>query len=150
MSHYDTPSVSSSSTNPNSRFQSILGQALQAYKDTTGKDLPRLSDQLFGDLSACDSPGAILVVLQKQLPGYDQLPGSSQEAPKWPWLNDTVDVLNQVLQTIGSVVGIVSPSGLDGTWAEFSRVILIHYVGISSCGGDLWRNLRPAYRRFPP
>jgi hypothetical protein len=111
MSHLvsHTPSGSGSSTNSNSRFQSILDQALQAFKDTTGKDLPRPSDPLFSDLSACDSPGAILAVLQKQLPGYDQLAGSSQETSKWPWLDNTVDVLTQVLQTIGCGVGIVSP-----------------------------------------
>lgn len=106
MSH--TPSGSGSSTNSNSHLQSILDQALQTYKSTTRKDLPRPSDPLFSDLSACDSSGAILAVLQKQLPGYDQL-GSSQETSKWQWLDDTVDVLTQVLQTISCGVGIVSP-----------------------------------------
>jgi hypothetical protein len=111
MSHLvsHTPSASGSSTSSNARFQSILDQALQAYKETTGKVLPGPSDQLFSDLSACDSPGAILAVLQEQLPEYDQLAGSSQETSKWPWLDNTIDILTQVLQTIGCGVGIVSP-----------------------------------------
>jgi hypothetical protein len=97
---------SHSVTNSNSRVQSIVNQALQEYKNTTGKDLP--SHPLFRDLTACDSAGAILGVLQRQLPGYDT-PGGSQEQSKWPWLGTTVDVLSQVSQTIGSGIGIVSP-----------------------------------------
>jgi hypothetical protein len=96
---------SPSATNSNSRYQSVINKALQEYKNTTGKDLP--SHPLFRDLTACDSAGAILGVLQRQLPGYDT-PGSSQESSKWPWLGTTVDILSQVLQTIGSGAGIVS------------------------------------------
>jgi hypothetical protein len=96
---------SPSATNSNSRYQSIINQALQEYKNTTGKDLP--SHPLFRDLTACNSAGAILGVLQRQLPGYDA-PGSSQESSKWPWLGTTVDALIPVLKTIGSGVGTVS------------------------------------------
>jgi hypothetical protein len=97
---------SPSATNSNLRLQSIVNQALQKYKNTTGKDLP--SHPLFRNLTACNSASAILGALQRQLPGYDP-PGGSQEASKWPWLGTTVDVLSQFLQTIGSGIGIVSP-----------------------------------------
>jgi hypothetical protein len=88
MSHIPSPNDS------NFCFQSILDQALQSYKNTTGEDLP--SHPLFRDLTACHTTGAILAVLQSQLPGYDQ-PGSNKDTSKWPWLDTTVDVLSQIL-----------------------------------------------------
>jgi hypothetical protein len=91
----------------NACFQSILNQALQAYKNTTGKDLP--SHPLFRDLIACHSPNAILAVLQRQLPGYDQ-PGTSHDTSiQCPWLGTTVDLISQVVQTVGAGVGLVNP-----------------------------------------
>jgi hypothetical protein len=105
MSH--TPSA----TDPNSRFQSILDEALRAYKNTTGKDLP--SHPLFLDLTSCESPASILTALQKQLPWYDQ-PGTSRDtSTKSPWLDTTVDVISQVLQTIGAGAGVVCPPNLN-------------------------------------
>jgi hypothetical protein len=95
-----------SATDPNLRFQSILDQALYAYNVTTGKDLP--SHPLFCDLTACDSAGAILSVLQRQLPGYgyDQ-PGTSH-GTSTEWLATTVDVVSHVFQTIDAGVIMVS------------------------------------------
>jgi len=101
MSHCHTPSL----TNPNSHFQSIFDQALQAYKNTTGNDLH--SHPLFRDLTACNSAGAILIVLQRRFPAYDQ-PGTSQDTST-EWLPTSLDVINQVLQTIGAGVSLVSP-----------------------------------------
>jgi hypothetical protein len=103
-------SHNSPTTHPNSRFQSIFDQALQAYKTTTGKDLP--SHPLFRDLTACDSLDAILAVLQRQLPGYDQPGPSNDTSMRWPWLATTVDITSQVLQTLGAGIGIVSPPAL--------------------------------------
>jgi hypothetical protein len=93
------------------RFQSIFDEALQVYKNTTGKDLH--SHPLFRDLTACESPASILSALQKLLPWYDQ-PGTSHDtSTKSPWLDTTVDVLSQVLQTIGAGVGMVSPPNMN-------------------------------------
>jgi hypothetical protein len=100
MSH--TPS----SIDPNSHFQSIFDGALRTYKNTTGKELP--SHPLFRDLTACDSPDAICQVLQRQLPGHDQ-PGTSRDTST-DWLVATVDVISQVVQTIGAGVSMVSRS----------------------------------------
>jgi hypothetical protein len=96
-----------SASDPISRFQYIFDEALQAYKNNTGIDLP--SHPLFRDFTACDSPNVALTVLQMQLPGYD-LPGSSQDAStNWPWLATTADVLSRVLQSISTGVDMVSP-----------------------------------------
>jgi hypothetical protein len=99
-------SPTTSAADPNLRFQSIFIQALQAYKNTTGKDLP--SHPLFRDLIACDSTDAILTVLQRQLPGYDQAGTSHDTSIQWPWLATTVDLITQVSQTIGAGVGLVN------------------------------------------
>ena len=100
-------SPTTSAVHPNPHFQSIFNQALQAYKNTTGKDLP--FHPLFRDLIACDSPDAILTALQRQLPGYDQ-PGTSHDTSmQWPWLATTVDLISQVVKTVGAGVGLVNP-----------------------------------------
>jgi hypothetical protein len=104
-------SYTPSATDPNTRLQSIVDEALRAYKNTTGKDLP--SHPLFLDLITCQCPASILATLQKQLPWYDQ-PGTSRDtSTKSPWLSTTVDVLSQVLQTVGAGVGMVSPPNLN-------------------------------------
>jgi hypothetical protein len=103
-----------SSNDPNSHFQSIFDEALQAYKNITGKDLP--SHPLFRDLTACDSRDAICMVLQRQLPGYDQ-PGTSRDTSTG-WLVAMVDVMNQVIQTLGIGTSFVSrkdASNMPGT-----------------------------------
>ena len=93
-----------STTDP-SHFQSI-DEALKMYKDKTGKDLP--SHPLFRDITACASPEAVLAILRKESfhPGLGQ-PGTSHDTSA-EWLETTVDILNQVLQTVGAGVGIVS------------------------------------------
>ena len=89
-----------------SYFRSIFDQALEAYKDKTGKDL--LSHPLFRDITSCASPEAVLAILRSESfhPGLGQ-PGSSRDTST-EWLAPTVDVLNQVLQIVGAGVGIVS------------------------------------------
>jgi hypothetical protein len=104
-------SHTTSATDLNSRFQFIFDEALRAYKNTTGNDLP--SHPLFLDLTACESPASILAALQKQLPWYYQ-PGTSHDtSTKSPWLDTTVDILSQVLKIIGAGVGMVSPPNLN-------------------------------------
>ena len=87
-------------------FRPTFDKALQEYKDKTGRDLP--SHPLFRDITACTSPEAVLAILRNQTfhPGPGQ-PGSSHDT-SGEWLATTVDVLNQVLQTVGAGVGIVS------------------------------------------
>jgi hypothetical protein len=90
-------------TDPNPHFQSILDQALNAYKNKTGKDLA--SDPLLAELTACHSPEAILTVLRRQLPGFSQPGGDSARWTKW--LDAAVNVLLAFSATIGGGIGLV-------------------------------------------
>ena len=98
MSH----SHSTATSSPN--FQSIINNALEAYKKRTKKDI-RIHP-LASQLEACSSPAAILAVLHQQLEGLDQSSGSDDRRTKW--LGPTVNVLCTVSDTLGEGVGLVS------------------------------------------
>jgi hypothetical protein len=96
MSH-SQPTASSSSN-----FQLIINNALEAYKKRTKSDL--LAHPLAPQLQACDSPGAILAVLQQQVQGLDQ----SGTDDRWTkWLDPTVNVLFAFSVTLGTGIGMV-------------------------------------------
>ena len=96
MSHSQLTSASSSN------FQLIINNALEAYKRHTKNDL--LAHPLASQLQACDSPGAILAVLQQQVQGLDQ----SRTDDRWTkWLDPTVNVLFAFSSTLGAGVGLV-------------------------------------------
>jgi hypothetical protein len=85
-----------------SNFQLIINNALEAYKKRTKKDL--LAHPLAVQLQACDSPGAILAILQQQVQGLDQ----SRSDDRWSkWLDPTVNVLFSFSATLGAGVGLV-------------------------------------------
>jgi hypothetical protein len=97
MSHTH-PTVS-----PSSNFQLIIDSALGEYKKRTKNDL--LAHPLAAQLQSCNSPGAILAVLQLQAQGLDQS-GSRDE--RWlRWLDPTVNVLYALSSTLGASVGLV-------------------------------------------
>jgi hypothetical protein len=96
MSHSQLTAASSSN------FQVIVNNALEAYKRRTKNDL--LAHPLAPQLQACDSPGAILAVLQQQVQGLDQ----SRSDDRWTkWLDPTVNVLFAFSATLGAGVGLV-------------------------------------------
>ena len=106
MSH---PTVASSS-NSCSNFQLIINNALKAYEKRTKKDL--LAHPLAAQLQTCDSPAAILAVLQQQLEvsGLDQ---SQSGDDRWTkWLDPTVNVLFAFSATVGAGVSLVYPESL--------------------------------------
>jgi hypothetical protein len=84
-------------------YQAIFDNALEGYKKKTGKDL--ISDPLLCRLESCNSPDAIIAILQAQIlrPGQPQSSGDRLLT----WLNPTINVLNAFSKTIG-VVGSVS------------------------------------------
>jgi len=97
--HPTAPSSSSSSSN----FQLIINNALDAYKKRTQNDL--LAHPLAAELQPCNTPSAILAVLQKQLQGLDQ---SRSSDDRWTrWLDPTVNVLFALSATLGEGVGLV-------------------------------------------
>jgi hypothetical protein len=97
MSH--TIATAASSSN----FQLIISNALDKYKKRTKNDL--LTHPLAVQLQSCDSPSAILAVLQQQVQELDQ---SRSADERWSrWLDPTVNVLYALSATIGAGVGLV-------------------------------------------
>jgi hypothetical protein len=87
-----------------SNFQPIFNNALKAYEKRTKKDL--LAHPLAAQLQDCDSPSAVIVVLQLQIQVLDQ-PQSSND--RWTrWLDPTGNVLYAFSETIGEGVSLVS------------------------------------------
>jgi hypothetical protein len=98
MSHSHLTAASSSN------FQLVINNALDAYKKRTKNDL--LAHPLASQLQACDSPDAILAILQQQVQGIDQ----SRSDDRWTkWLDPTVNVLFAFSSTLGAGVGLVCP-----------------------------------------
>jgi hypothetical protein len=100
-----SPMASSSSAN----FQSIFNASLQAYDNKTKNNL--LNHPLATQLQSCDSPNAILTVLQDLVQQFDQRRTSDERLKNW--LDPTVNVLYAFSATLGEGVGLVSLSSLS-------------------------------------
>ncbi|KAN0116136.1 hypothetical protein V8E52_006193 [Russula decolorans] len=95
--------MASSSSSSSSNFQLIINNALDAYKKRTKNDL--LAHPLAAKLQPCNTPSAILAVLQQQFQGLDQ---SRSTDDRWTrWLDPTVNVLFALSATLGEGVGLV-------------------------------------------
>ena len=94
------PSTSTSHSN----FVSIFNAALETYKCKTKKDLT--SHPLLPTLQSCDSPEAILTVLQEQIPAFGQSQIGDDGLTKW--VTPTVKVLYSFSAALGAGVGLVS------------------------------------------
>ena len=99
MPHTQPTAASSSSIN----FQIIFNNALKAYKRRTKNDL--LMHPLAPQLQACETPSAVIAVLQQQVQGLDQSGGSDSRLTKW--LNPTVNVLYVFSAALGEGVSLV-------------------------------------------
>ena len=93
-----TPSTSSSSN-----FQSIFNAALERYDNKTRNKL--FTHPLASQFQSCDSPAAVLSLLQELVQQFDQGRGSYQRLSNW--LNPTVNVLFALSATLGEGVGLV-------------------------------------------
>jgi hypothetical protein len=103
------PSVATMSQNPptadsSSNYQVIFDNALKYYQAKTGKDLK--SDPLLRSLETCNSPDAVLILLRRQIPGFDQ--SGSRDERLTNWVNPVVNVLYNFAETIDGAVGLVS------------------------------------------
>ena len=96
------PTASSSSSSSN--FQSVLNAALEAYEKKTKCKL--LTHPLAAQLQSCDSPTAILSVLQDLIQQFDHRRASDERLSNW--LNPTINVLYAFSSAIGQGVGLVS------------------------------------------
>ena len=95
MSHSTSTAASSSN------FQQIINNALKAYEKCVKIDL--LTHALVFELQACNSPAAILTILQQQVEGPDQ------SRSRWTrWLVPTVKVLYTFSAILEERAGLVS------------------------------------------
>ena len=130
------PNASSSSTSTSlSNFQSVLDAALEAYERKTKSKL--LTLPLAAQLQSCDSPAAILSVLQGLTQQFDRRRRGDERLTNW--LTPTVNVLYAFSSAIGQGVGLVSPNSLSSL--EFlSRSC--HSSGILTCQRGILRHRR--------
>jgi len=97
MLHTHTTAASSSN------FQLVFNNAIKEYEKRTKKDL--LAHPLAAQLQACDSPTAVLAVLQLQVQALDRSQSSNDRWAKW--LGPTVNVLYAFSETLGEGVSLV-------------------------------------------
>ena len=102
MSHTN-PTAASSSSSSSFNFQLIINNALDTYKSRTRNDLR--AHPLAAQLQACDSPTAILALLQQQVQGLDQSRSTDERWTKW--LDPTVNVLSAFSDILGAGVSLV-------------------------------------------
>ena len=95
-----TPSPADSHSN----YRSIFDNALEAYKEKTGKDLT--SDPLLHRLETCHSPDNVLAILRENTSGFDHPHNSSDGLTKC--LNPTVNVLYTFSTIISATPSLVS------------------------------------------
>jgi len=115
-----TPSTSSPSD-----FQTIFNAAVERYEKKTKNKL--LIHPLATQFQSCDSPAAILSLLQGLVLQFDQSRSSDERLSSW--LNPTVNVLFAFSATLGEGVGLVNLYlesfkilGSDHRWLRFSRL----------------------------
>ena len=107
MSQFTTSSSMSKTlptTTSSSNFRVIFERALQAYQKTTKQELSAhpLASQLLG----CDSPAAILTMLQGQVDLFIQSQIGSERLKNW--LTPTISVLYAFSATLGGGLGMVN------------------------------------------
>jgi len=85
-------------------FQPIFEKALEEYKKETGKDLT--SHPLAVEINGCDSPQAILTLLEGKASELQKSRNRDERLIKW--LNPTVKILIALSATLGEGVRSVS------------------------------------------
>ena len=86
-----------------SNFQLIINNALEKYKKRTKNDL--MTHPLAAQLQSCDSPDAILAVLQQQVQELDQSRSSDE---RWSrWLVPTVNVIYVLSSAVAASASLV-------------------------------------------
>lgn len=101
--HSQSMSQTHSTATSSSNFQLIFNNALEGYERRTKQDL--LVHPLAAQFQACDSPSAILAILQQQIKEFNQSRRSDKRLTKW--LDPTVNVLYTFSEALGEGVGLV-------------------------------------------
>ena len=132
------PMASSSSS---SNFQSIFNASLQAYENQTKNKL--VDHPLAAQLQSCNSPNAVLAVLQGLAQQLDQSNTSDERLRNW--LDPTVNALYKFSATLGGGVSLVSFSALS-LWNMCPDS---HLSGIPTCEIDIYWYRRPSPGECP-
>ena len=98
-----TATSSTSSSSSSSNFQCILNTALEVYEKKTNNKL--LTHPLAAQLQSCNSPAAILCVLQDLIQKFDQHRRKDERLANW--LKPTVNVIYAFSATLAQGVGLV-------------------------------------------
>ena len=88
-----------------SNFQPIFDTAVGEYRKQTKTDL--LQHPLAVDFDACESPDAVLAVLQHQVQGVDQFQNKDSDDELARWLYSTVKVIFAFSASLGEGVNLV-------------------------------------------
>ena len=126
--------TASSSTN----FQLIINNALDKYKKRTKNDL--VKHPLAAQIQSCDSPSAILAMLQQQVQELDQSRSSDERWSKW--LDPTVNVIYVLSSTLAAGVSLVRLSTNGLVRDPHTH---IHLSGIFSRECDICWDRRPPF-----
>ena len=109
MSQSPAPGSSSeppATTASTSNFNVIFEKALKAYKNKTRQRLT--THPLATQLDKCDSPAAILAILQDQVDQFNQSRSSDERLRRW--LSPTINVLLAFTETLGEGISLVNIS----------------------------------------
>ena len=93
-----------SNASSSSNVQAVLNSALESYEKKTGTKL--LAHPLTAQLQSCDSPTAVLSILQDLIQQFDRRRRSDERLTSW--LSSTVNVLYAFSSGLGQSVGLVS------------------------------------------
>ena len=130
-----TPPTRASSSN----FKVIFENAFKAYQRKAKQDLTVIP--LFSQLQACDSPAAILTLLQDQVVQFVQSRSGDERLKRW--LGPSINVLYAYSETLGAGVGLVrvNPSVVD--------ITLTYPTGFLSCKCNFCWCWCPPLGKFP-
>ncbi|KAI0275703.1 hypothetical protein BGY98DRAFT_935576 [Russula aff. rugulosa BPL654] len=137
--------ASSSSSN----FQSIFDASLQSYNDKTNNKL--LDHPLATQLQSCDSPNAVLSVLQDLVQQFDQRRNSDERLNDW--LNPTVNVLYTFSATLSDGVACQSQLAILHDLVIFAGigVLLLAAKDVNASQGmlvDLFERIESFFKRL--
>ncbi|KAI9447171.1 hypothetical protein BJY52DRAFT_1228412 [Lactarius psammicola] len=93
------------STASSASFEETFRVSLEAYRNKTKKDIA--SHPLAAQLKSCDSPSAILDLLQAQAKAFDKSQSADENLTKW--LDPTVNVLCKFSAVLGDAVAMIFP-----------------------------------------
>ena len=125
-----------------SSFHSIINNALKAYEKRTKNNL--LFHPLAEQLQTCNSPGAILQVLQQQVEKVNRSQTGDEMLTKW--LDPTVKVLYAFTEALGEGVGLVC---FKVVFSITICTLMFFWAGFLTCKSDLCGSGRPPFGVYP-